>query len=715
MARRVATHWLRENARNATPHRLLLFDTETRPSSEDDPDAQVLRLWSARLVRRHDVDPKLPRREWFDGDTAAELAALVDRLGRHDRTLWLFAHNLSFDLAVTALPVELAERGWQLTEGALTSDSPWCRMARKGGRITLADSWSWLPASIETLGTLVDRRKLVLPSTDDPDAAWRARCRRDVEIATLAIEQVMDWWDAGQLGNWSVTGPASGWSTYRHRRPAPRVLVDPEPAARAFEARAITGGRREARRTGELPRGLFADLDLATAHLAVMASKPLPARRFRAFTELGQDSPWLRSSIMDVLAECEVDTPTPRYPWDSGRGVFYPTGRFRTVLAGPEIREAIARGELRSIGAGRLYHVRAHMASWAIWLAQLMAVETPDVPPVVRLMAKHWSRCVPGKWAGHTSEVIRKTPDPRPGWAVERGAVDGGRRAADFLRLGGELWTIARDEWADDAFPAILAFIQSYTRVALGRLVDALGPAVVSANTDGVLVDVHRWYWHVATGSFGRLPSGAALLGMLDAWATERDPELAPFQVRIKGAWSEVRVLGAQHLILGTERRLAGIPRKATVLADGRYAFTAWPKLRVQLIPDGPPTYRTVERTVRVDTITQPGWLYADGTVAPVHLTDGHLAPPNLLRTAGGFGGGPGAGLAPVASQHPLLRSLARAAGAPDSPAQDAPGGPVDLGLAPESTPPGSEAPRVVPVAAGQPRRDSPTTAALPR
>lgn len=694
MAHQVKVHWLRENARNATPHRVLVFDTETRPRSEAEPDAQVLRLWSARLIRRHDVEPKLPRVETFDGTTAAELAALVDRLTTRDRTTWLFAHNLSFDLAVTALPVELTALGWRLTEGALTSDSPWCRMARKDRRLTVADTWSWMPASVEVIAGMVGKRKLVLPSWGASDDEWRARCRRDVEVCTLAIEQIMDWWDQGGLGNWSVTGPASGWSTYRHRRPAPRVLVDPDPDARAFEARAITGGRREARRTGELPRGLYADLDLATAHLTVMASQPLPARRFKSFDQLPLESPMLRSRIFDVLAECELEVQTPRYPWDSGRGVFYPVGRFRTVLAGPEIREAQARGELRSIGRGTLYHVRAHMAGWAIWLAQLIAQETPGVPPVVRLLAKHWSRCVPGKWAGHTSEVIRKTPDPRPGWSVERGAIDGGRRAADFLRLGGELWTIARDEWADDAFPAILAFIQSYTRVALGRMLDQLGPAVVSCNTDGVLVDVWRWRAGQPRSQATRRPSGDQALRELDAWCQDVERDLAAFQVRIKGAWSQVTILGPQHLVLGAERRLAGIPRRAIVLADGRYSFTAWPKLRVQLIPDGPPVYRTEARTVSLAKITQAGWLLQDGSTRPIRTDIRQDQATILAPEPAELGDPPAAQLAPVKSQHVALRPVLRAAEALEHGPQDRPGQTIPLQMGAELDPPPIEAGR---------------------
>src|SRR5215472_14636720 len=181
MARPPASvHWLRENAANRSPFRVLVFDTESRPIAPDQPNTHVLRLWAARLLRRKDDRPREPRCSEYQGHSADELAGLIDRLSGRDRTLWVMAHNLSFDLAVTALPVVLAERGWRLTDGALTAEAPWCRMANRDRHLTIADTWSWLPTSVERLGELVGIPKVALPDFDDSDAAWFARCVGDV-------------------------------------------------------------------------------------------------------------------------------------------------------------------------------------------------------------------------------------------------------------------------------------------------------------------------------------------------------------------------------------------------------------------------------------------------------------------------------------------------------------------------------------------------------
>lgn len=661
MARLAGTHWLRENQLTRSPKRVLVVDTETRLVGPLGEERQQLRLWAARLTRRQGIDPKRPRTEEYQGTTASELVDLVEAQARADASLWLMTHNLNFDLAVTQLPVLLTARGWRLTEGALTTADPWCRFVKGRRRLTIADTWSYMPTSVEALGELLGVQKLPLPSQDASDAVWLARCQRDVDITARSIEQLMSWWDAGQFGNWSLTGPATGWSSYRHQRPRPRVLVEPDPQARELEQRAVTGGRRGVTQLGHLPMGLYADLDMTTAHLTVMGNYLLPARRLRAFTQLDPGAHVLHSQALDVLAECVVRTSSPRYPWNTGRGLFYPTGTFTTVLAGPEIRAALERDELVSIGRGYVYLLGNHMQQWAHWLAELLDDANTTTPPTARLAAKHWSRCVPGKWAGHTSEVISRTPDPRPGWALERGFLARDKRPADFLLIGGELWTIRRDDWAEDAFPAILAWIQSHTRLALSRLIDLAGPSWRVANTDGILVNVHQLAQGALTDSRPSAKYDQEQLQWLASWCQAASQALAPFVVRPKGAARSVTVISPQHLLLDQERRLAGVPRSAIALGGRRYSFTAWPKLRLQLIRQSGPGYLTDQREVNLEHIPPAGWLTAAGDVVPATVQKLELG--ELVQAPTWDQSQPGSELAATDLQHPVLRHALRTYG----------------------------------------------------
>jgi hypothetical protein len=651
-----AIHYLRPNHVERSPHRLLVVDTETAPVDDRRQDTQSLRLWCATLTRRHNIEPKKPREEKFRGGSAGKLAATIDGLANSGSSLWVMCHNLNFDLAVTELPVALVALGWRVTEAALTTDDPWFRAAKGSKRITCVDSWSYLPASVETLGHLLNLPKLKMPKWTAPaDQMWRY-CERDVAIVTTAMIQLMDWWDAEALGNWSLTGPSTGWSSYRHGKPTPKVLVDPDPEARELEADAITGGRRLVTRIGKQPAGLYADLDFEAAHLTVMANVRLPWRRLRSFESMEIDDAHLSALWTDILAVVTVESASPRYPLRTKGGIFYPVGRFETILPGPEIRDAAKRGELRAIGRGYVYATSYHMQPWAQWVRSLIDASNADTPPAVRLAAKAWSRSVPGKWDGHTSEVIERVPDLRPGWLAEHGKIAATGAKADFLLLGHERWTIARDLWADDAFPAILAFIQSHTRLALGRVIDALGSSVLTANTDGVMVDVLR----VPAGPTEFQPEADSSPADQVRWLEWRCRDLsalaAPFVIRTKTVCSRLTIISPQHLLMGRKRKLAGVPQSARRDAKGRYTFTSWPKLRVQIERPHAPSYTTKRRTVNLANVPPAGWLFKDGRVGPVtcyhQLTD--TCPSVLI-------GGPSkymAPLAPTDRQHPLLRPL---------------------------------------------------------
>lgn len=655
-----APHWLRVNHLEKSPRYLLFFDTETVPVSAERQNEWRLRLWAARLVRRRSYQPKRPREERFRGKTADELADLVDSLARSDTGLWLVAHNVGFDLAVTALPATLAHRGWRITESALTSDDPWCRMAKGTRRITIVDSWSWLPAPLAKIGEVVGTEKPPLPATDDPEADWWERCEADVEILTQAYLEVLDWWDRQKAGHWSVTGPATGWSSLRHMLWGHRILVVPDPDRRAFEAHAIYGGRRDVTRVGKLPPGLYVDIDLALAHLTAMAECRLPFRPVKPFEKVDVDNPLLDNPLVGIIAECLVSTTEPRYPLRTPRGIWHPVGRFWTVLAGPEINEARRRGDLRAIGRGWWYAMGHYHRPWALWIASLLDDRTEDVPDLVRLMAKHWSQCVAGKWAGHTSRIVRRRPTVLPGWHVERGILAETGTPVDFLTIAGEELTIARDEWSDDAFPAILAYIQSYTRVALNRLLDAFEPYWLVCNTDGLIVDALAFF-EGQVGDLSNLASIDEVVNTIDDILHRRiNPLIAPFTARIKQVSQHLTILSPQHVLLDAERKLAGIPPRAKAIGPYQYRFDTWPKLKVQLTRPSWRLYRQETRIVDLSRLPVPRWRGTDDVCRPIAVDTNGLPPWEQRVSVGQLTTNE---LHPI--QHPALKETVWRAGTP--------------------------------------------------
>jgi hypothetical protein len=588
-------HRLRHNAREGSPHRLLIIDTEADSEREPGRELQTLKLWAAGLVNRHGHEGNDPRYQAFWGFTGDELASVIERCTRKKDTLWVVAHNLSYDLTLSRVLLLLMRRDWRLTRHNLASDAPWALLKRRSIRCRLVDSWSWLPEPLQALAQRLGTSKAELPQLEGDVGAWLHRCQQDVAITGQAFERLLDEWDRRRMGYVSLTGPGSAWNSMLHRQADTATVVDPDPAARAFERQAVVAGRREVWTVGSQPAGPYLLLDFALAHLTVCANQLLPDRRGAPFQNLPLDDWRLAYPLRTVVADCLISTRSPRYPLRHRGAVLHPIGTFRTVLAGPEIVEARARGELLEIGAGYSYRLGRTMQPWAQWALDLLASEQASVEPMLAVFLKMASRTVPGRWGMQVSRELETGRSWVDGWGLEPAAFGWPPARGAILHLNGEWQSLVRDQEADDAFPAVLAHVQSWVRLMLGRAIDALGGAVLQCNTDSVLV--RQDALHVSLSELAALTS--------------------PLALRIKAWHDDVAIRSPQHLQLDGTRAYAGIPSKAEQIAPGVFQFWTWPKLRGQLQRGDPRGYVRELRTVELGDVPVTRWAFLDGCCDP--------------------------------------------------------------------------------------------------
>ena len=658
-------HYLRSNETSWTPPSVISLDTETRVIQAD-PEVQALRCWHARADYRRGAR-RLPGEQAEGGGTlAADLAARVDRWARKWDETWLYCHNLNFDLAVTRLPLLLAGLGWDVQDMAVDCAAPWLKLAAAGQRLVIADSHAIWPVPLAELGAAAGLVKRPLPDGDDP-AAWLARCEADTLILHTALLQLMAWHDANQLGRWSLTGAATGWNTMRHLQSAKTsktarvarvnqglpavdpaaqpITVDPDPAALGWDRAAIYGGRRQTWRHGRLPRGRYVEADFERAYQQIMAECPLPRRRGRWFDSLPVDHRLVDDPARQwsILAECEIETDTPRWPCRmtvSGqpsaaalraeqtgmpRGgderVFYPVGRFRTVLAGPDIAEARRLGCLRSVGRGQVHQLGWALRPWARW--SLAAQADENTPAVAVIALKHQGRAVAGKWAQKQWEKRKIGLATSYGWGYEDAWVAGANCRGSIIDMAGVKYLAWPGGDGDNAYPAILAFIEAHVRVAAGRVIEGLGgDAVIQWDTDGGIIDAWVIDNGPRPGRRGLGPRGRLRDDVAGA-LTALSEMTAPLRLREKTVYGRVEVIGPQHLTLDGRRRWSGVPASAEQRADGSYEAWTWPKLAWQMAKGDPRGYVRQVQTYRLAASYAPGWLAADGAVLPVEARAG--------------------------------------------------------------------------------------------
>ena len=590
-------HWLPPGGKTKTPPLVVSFDCETVSVETDKGEAHRLRCWDAAVRDRTGSTSKVPPVDFYAGETAAELAELLELAAFQVPECWALAHNLGFDLTVTALPVVLAARGWELEFMNMGEESAIFSMERDRHKLVLTDSWSWLRCSLGEAAKDVRIHKLKLPENDAPLACLapplQARRRRSSTSSSPSS------WTGGRNSS-SATSASPG----RHAagapcaRPSPRrsILVGPEPFRTEFERRAIYGGRKEVYRVGTVTGTWIADYDIAAAYATTATAWPLPVVPRRFYNPITWEDIDNLSPEEGAIVECTVTTERPCAPVHVGDEVWWPTGTFRTTLTTPEldyVRKVATDVELHH---GQVYKLSYALADWAGWIIHLLGDYSGSTPAVAKRVAKGWGRSVLGRFALRTSSLIGKRPATHLGWYVETGHDLDTSEALEVISFNGTEYTYRKDTPGPDSSPAVLAFVEGYVRRALGELLDTRNPRhILQVNTDG-------WWEQKAVRAA--------------AWSMPGVPW--PYTVTRRALENELLVVGPNHVQTPHERRFAGVPRDASVGDDESFAWSDWPGLRWQIEHSRPGEYLRPPKEMILREHYCRRWVLESGETVPV-------------------------------------------------------------------------------------------------
>lgn len=630
-------HYLKPAGRCYTPAAVIFLDTETREDQRQQLEVHTLRLWEAKLIRRR--DRRRPgETQTRTGTDCLSVSAAIDTWASYGDSTWLYAHNVGFDLTVTNLAYYLGQLGWVLSSRfAVGGESMWAVFhkgrrdvevtERRGGRkvtrqrvkwahtLTIADSASLFPGPLARLGPMVGIDKPPLPDGDDSDAAWAARCHADVEIMAAAVLTLMDWWDAGEFGQWTVTGAGQAWQTYKRTLTPRQVVIDHDPQILEIERAAVYGGRRDVFRVGQLPPGRYAEIDFEAAYPTVAASCPLPAKAACRISDQHRRMAMRGRVPIGMLAEVTIDTDVPRWPVRIAGRVFYPVGRFRTVLAAPDIQAAADVHALAAVHDGWLFTMTGHLRPWARQVLGWIRAAGSLIPDVVRVWAKLASRAVIGKFAQRGWSTIPFVGPPCDGWSVEQTSdLHTGMRGV-ITGVNGDYWLSWADQRGEHERPAVLAFVEAHVRARLGAIIAGpYGGGIMQCDTDGVMVS-HTIIGQLAAAAGPRWVHGRQLpAGTSEVIATWNE-QAWPLVIREKTQFARAVVHGPQHVVLDGKPRFAGVPRGAWQVDGTLWMARLWPGIVWQSQHAAGGEYARPVQPYRVAGPYAAAWVLDDGSV----------------------------------------------------------------------------------------------------
>jgi hypothetical protein len=621
---------------------VIVLDAEGATEDRDDAEVDRFLLAVASFTVRPGDKRRRPTTEEEVFEDPSALWRWISSRAHADVSTWLVAHGLHYDYTVTAAHRELRRLGWRFVDGSMRRGARWVRWRCGRRSLVLVDLYNYLPLPLAEIGKAIGIPKAGTGNPRDGSRRyWLRRCRRDVEIARAAFLRLLDWWDDRHLGRFGFTSAGCAWAAWRHRYMEPRsVLIHRDPEARELERRALYGGRREIYRQGRLPEGLWVDLDYVAHYLMTAAEVPVPVK-------LGRVEHHVREDVLDhlpenagIIAEVTVEVDEPVAPVrDPVRGIVYPVGRFRTVLCQPELELVREHGRIVAWHRVALYTLRPVLDPWCEWLVGALYGDGAERDPLVRILLKDWARSLIGKFG-------QRRPEPRPE-PDDDGVVELPEIEVTPETIPRELpWLEAppldpcRGEDAENAAPAITAWIHSAARVTLWRAIETAGRAdVAMADTDGILVRAHP-------GNLERLaeldpnidPAAPSVHAAIPDAERQRPrpsvkerrrarrPKVAepigerpvPGRMQVKGKYGVVELIRPADYVLDGREVIKGVPLERRKLGERRYLALYWPGIPWQLVHGRPGTYVRPRVEITLRTHYDRGWVLYDGRVVPL-------------------------------------------------------------------------------------------------
>lgn len=348
-------HYWRATGRTACPDSFVVFDSETLPKRHPAGlcgEYHVLRLGCALAYRLE--RGRRTRVAECTYRTAQQFWAFVRSRLSKDRPLWVFAHNIAFDLGTVDGWTRLSATDCQWSTAIWEGGTFYFRGFMDGKPIVLCDTGNYYKCPLSSIGRAVGLPKLPMPDFDEDDAAWVIYCRNDVEVAARGIDTLLAFWREHQLGPWQPTIASLAFSTYRCRFLFPKCLVHVDRSSLQLERAAYYGGRVDTAFLGPVRETPVHEYDFASLYPS-MYRQPLP------YYYLGAENDPRPARVLSVpssqhrVADVTLRTSDTPYPVRVKHRVYHPVGRFRTALAEPEFNKALASGHVLKVHRLQVY------------------------------------------------------------------------------------------------------------------------------------------------------------------------------------------------------------------------------------------------------------------------------------------------------------------------------------------------------------------------
>lgn len=640
-------HYMRQNHESSAPSSILFIDCESFMQQLIDDSNKVqqhtLRMWCATYV--HIKKGEVEYRRELKGYTAKEFwRCIFDGYGtvlpllRNDRPLWIYAHNVAYDLTMldtwklfddgTLVMKQVNSDLCHTWSGFACIDGPpnilKCRMTNTKKTIIFCDSLNYFRCPLAELGKSVGLDKLEMPTMAASDDKWFEYCRRDVDVLEKAMLGLMALVQEHDLGHWRYTAPSQAMAAYRHRFMKPKqILIHADENACRLERDAYYGGKVQIFYVGDVFQsqaqvdmayeerpersptvaGPIYCLDIQSFYPSIMKTCYPPSKLYGYYKDT---SKWNWNNVLAkyiVFAKVDLDADNFDYPIRRDEYSVMARGKITTTLAHPEFIKAYKEGHIRKVYDAALYTTDDLFSEYVNFFWNLRTEYKQCNKPEMAELAKIFLNSLIGKFGEKAIkwEEVKDVFAPKPwcSWKEFSPLTNQFERYRSIawmpqqLLVGGE---------TDNSFPAIPAYITSQGRAIMGDVVGAIGrDNCFYSDTDSL---------HVNQLGYDAMQS----LGLV------RDNSIGQFRLTKVARFGQYR--GLKDYTLEGQRTIAGVSKSATEVANNVFEQTKFPKLWTILRSGS--GYDMITRTERITRVYLEDKVRVgkDGRVYPIIMED---------------------------------------------------------------------------------------------
>lgn len=483
-------HEIRENKSQVYPQQVIFVDTETTQHYLSCGTTEHrLKLGHAQY-RTYGVTGRARDIDFWEAETFWDFVAKRAMSGRR---LYVIAHNSDYDMRILKCFTHLEAMGYYIHTyiwdvgrfivifGTNPPKESCSKDQRKSGpqkhqkKIILLDTLNWFKMSLAQLGETIGEAKAEIDFEGCSDAELLAYCRQDVTVLRKAFEHYITFLKDRDMGNFGFTIAKQSFNAFRHRFMNHTITVHNDPAATALERQAYYGGRTECFFLGAAPKEKYYKLDINSQYPTVMRENDFPTRLAAVRKIL---SPAVMKKVRRdhlIIADIETRIDRPILPVVYNDRLCFPIGHIKTTVCQPEIDLLEAYGYDYKIRSMAIYQKAPLFRCFIDYFYHERLRERANGNEQYQLFLKIIMNSLYGKFGQRSPDWQFTGLCEGERWSYKTITDIEGKGEYTIKVVNGHEYTYhgLKESW--DAFPAIAAFVTSYARVGLWRMIERAG------------------------------------------------------------------------------------------------------------------------------------------------------------------------------------------------------------------------------------------------